>query len=103
MWRQYKHHNPKLYIPLMKELLNSLGDDWYDSVYGNDLVASISKNINDDHCMTIYFPNSLIDDVENELFSNFEICENVFKNNDSISCESVGEVIKRITQIENEQ
>ena len=96
MWRQYKHHNPKLYIPLMKELLNSLGEEWYDSVYGNDLVASISKNIND-------FPNSLIGDVDNELFNTFEICENVFKSCDSISCESVGEVIKRITQLENEQ
>ena len=100
MWRQYKHHNPKLYIPLMKELLKSLGDDWYDSVYGNDLVASISKNINDNHCMTVYFPNSEICDVDNELFNTFEICENVFKSCDSISCESVGEVIKRITQIE---
>ena len=102
MWRQYKHHNPKLYIPLMKELLNSLGEEWYDSVYGNDLVASISKNINDDHCMTIYLPNSEISDVDNELFNTFEICENVFKSCDSISCESVGEVIKRITQIEEE-
>ena len=100
MWRQYKHHNPKLYIPLMKELLNSLGEEWYDSVYGNDLVASISKNINDDHCMTIYLPNSKESDVDNELFNTFEICENVFKSHDSISCESVGEVIKRITQIE---
>ena len=100
MWRQYKHHNPKLYIPLMKELLDSLGDDWYDSVYGNDLVASISKNINDNHVMSIYFPNSEISDVDNELFNTFEICENAFKSCDSISCESVGEVIKRITQIE---
>ena len=100
MWREYKHHNPKLYIPLMTELLNSLGEDWYDSVYGNDLVASISKNINDNHVMTIYFPNSKIGDVDNELFNTFEICENVFKNNDSITCESVKEVIKKIKEIE---
>ena len=84
----------------MKELLKSLGDDWYDSVYGNDLVGSISKNINDNHCITIYFPNSLIDDVDKELFSTFEICENVFKSHDSISCESVKEVIKKIKEIE---
>ena len=102
MNREYKHHNPKLYKPLMKELLNSLGNDWYDSVYGNDLVASISRNINDNHVMTIYLPNSEKGDVDNELFNTFEICENVFKSNDSISCESVGEVIKRITQIEEE-
>ena len=52
--------------------------------------------------MTIYLPNSKISDVDNELFNTFEICENVFKSHDSISCESVGEVIKRITQIEEE-
>ena len=100
MNREYKHHNPKLYIPLMKELLNSLGEEWYDSVYGNDCVASISKNINDNHCMTIYLPNSEISDVDNELFNTFEICVNVFKSNDSISCESVGEVIEKIKEIE---
>ena len=84
----------------MKELLKSLGNDWYDSVYGNDCVASISKNINDNHVMTIYLPNSKISDVDNELFNTFEICENVFKSNDSISCESVGEVIKKIKELE---
>ena len=100
MWRQYKHHNPKLYIPLMKKLLDSLSSDWYDSVYGNDCTASISRNINDNHCMTIYLPNSKISDIDNELFNTFEICENVFKSNDSISCESVEEVIEKINEIE---
>lgn len=102
MNREYKHHNPKLYKPLMKELLNGLGFNWYDSCYGNDLVASISRNISNDHVMTIYFPNSEKSDVDNEIFNTFEICINVFKSCDSISCESVGEVIKRITQIEDE-
>ena len=102
MNREYKHHNPKLYKPLMKELLDGLGSNWYDSVYNNDCTASISRNINDNHVMTIYLPNSKIGDVDNELFNTFEICVNVFKSNDSISCESVGEVIKRITQIEEE-
>ncbi len=100
MWRQYKHHNPKLYIPLMKELLNSLGEDWYDSVYGNDLVASISKNINDNHVMTIYFPNSKKSDVDKELFNTFDIMENVFDHKPPITCESVEEVIKKIKEIE---
>jgi len=102
MNKEYKHHNPKLYKPLMKKLLDSLSSEWYDSCYGNDLVASASRNINDNHVMTIYFPNSKIIDVDNELFNTFEICENVFKSCDSISCESVGEVIKRITQLEEE-
>ena len=100
MNREYKHHNPKLINPLMKKLLDSLSSDWYDSCYGNDLVASASRNISNDHVMTIYFPNSEISDVDNELFNTFERCDNDFKSCDSISCESVGEVIKRITQIE---
>ena len=100
MWRQYKHHNPKLYIPLMKELLNSLGDDWYDSCYGNDLVASASRNINDNHVMTIYFPNSKKSDVDNELFNTFDIMENVFEHKPPITCESVEEVINKIKEIE---
>ena len=100
MWRQYKHHNPKLYIPLMKELLNSLGSNWYDSVYGNDCVASISKNINDNHVMTIYLPNSKIGDVDNELFNTFDIMENVFEHKPPITCESVEEVIEKIKELE---
>jgi hypothetical protein len=99
----YKHHNPKLYKPLMKKLLDSLGLEWYDSCYGNDLVASVSRNISNDHVMTIYFPNSKKSDVDNEIFNTFEICENVFKSCDSISCENVEEVIKRITQIEENE
>ena len=100
MWRQYKHHNPKLYIPLMKELLKNLGEEWYDSCYGNDLVASASRNINDNHVMTIYFPNSLIDDVDKELFNTFDIMENVFDHKPPITCKSVEEVIKKIKEIE---
>ena len=100
MWRQYKHHNPKLYIPLMKELLNSLGEEWYDSVYGNDLVASISRNINDNHVMTIYLPNSKIGDVDNELFNTFDIMENVFDHKPPITCESVEKVIEKIKELE---
>ena len=96
----YKHHNPKLYKPLMKKLLNSLSSEWYDSCYGNDLVASASRNINDNHCMTIYFPNSLIDDVDKELFNTFDIMENVFDHKPPITCESVEEVIEKIKELE---
>ena len=100
MCRQYKHHNPKLYIPLMKELLNSLGDDWYDSSYGNDLVASASKNISNDHVMTVYFPNSKKSDVDKELFNTFDIMKNVFSHEPPITCDSVKEVIEKIKELE---
>ena len=37
----YKHHNPKLAEPLLKELLEKLGSNWSDYSYSNDLCASI--------------------------------------------------------------
>ena len=101
MWRQYKHHNPKLYIPLMKELLKSLGDDWYDSVYGNDLVASISCDISEEDCMTIFLPNAKIHDEDKEDFANFVIRKSILSQYEElIMCESVEEVIKKIKEIE---
>ena len=100
MNREYKHHNPELYKPLMEELLDSLNSDWYDSCYGNDLVASASRNISNDHVMTIYFPNSKKSDVDKELFNTFDIMENVFDHKPPITCESVEEVIKKIKEIE---
>ena len=95
-----KHHNPKLYKPLMKKLLDSLDKEWYDSSYGNDLVASASKNINNNHVITIYFPNSRKSDVDNELFNTFDIMKNVFSHKPPITCESVEEVIEKIKEIE---
>ena len=100
MNKEYKHHNPKLYKPLMNKLLNSLNKEWYDSCYGNDLVASASRNISNNHVMTIYFPNSKKSDVDKELFNTFDIMENVFDHKSPITCESVEEVIKKIKEIE---
>jgi len=101
MWRQYKHHNPKLYIPLMKELLNSLGKEWYDSCYGNDLVASISLNTSEEDCMTVFLPNSKIHDEDKEDFATYVIRKNIMAScEELIICESVKEVIKKIKEIE---
>ena len=100
MNREYKHHNPKLINPLMKKLLDSLSSEWYDSSYGNDLVASASKNISNDHVMTVYFPNSKKSDVDKELFNTFDIMENVFEHKPPITCDSVKEVIEKIKELE---
>ena len=101
MWRQYKHHNPKLYIPLMKELLNSLGEEWYDSSYGNYLVASISLNTSKDDCMTIFLPNSKVHDEDKEDFATYVIRKNIMAScEELIICKSLEEVIKKIKEIE---
>ena len=100
MNREYKHHNPKLINPLMKKLLDNLSSEWYDSSYWNDLVASASKNISNDHVMTIYFPNSKKSDVNKELFNTFDIMKNVFSHEPPITCKNVEEVIKKIKELE---
>ena len=83
----YEHHNPKLYQPIMKELLSKLGNDWSDISYGNDLVSSIWK---DD--IVICFPNSTKTDLDNEEFKNFTIT----KADKYIECESIEEVINKV-------
>lgn len=100
MIREYKHHNPKLYKPLMKELLDGLGSNWYDSCYGNDLVASISLNTSKEDCMTIFLPNSKIHDEDKEDFSTYVIRKNILAQcEELIICKSVEEVIKKIKEI----
>ena len=100
MIREYKHHNPKLYKPLMKELLEGLGCNWYDSSYGNDLVASISLNTSEEDCMTIFLPNSKIHDEDKEDFSTYVIRKNILAQcEELIICKSVEEVIKKIKEI----
>tara|TARA_R100000329_G_scaffold8_1_gene20 strand:- start:251 stop:559 length:309 start_codon:yes stop_codon:yes gene_type:complete len=101
MNREYKHHNPKLYKPLMEELLDSLSTEWYDSSYGNDLVASISLNTSKNDCMTIFLPNSKIHDEDKEDFSTYVIRKNIMASYEElIICESLKEVIKKIKEIE---
>ena len=100
MIREYKHHNPKLYKPLMKELLEGLGCNWYDSSYGNDLVASISLNTSEEDCMKIFLPNSKIHDEDKEDFSTYVIRKNILAQcEELIICKSVEEVIKKIKEI----
>ena len=101
MCRQYKHHNPKLYKPLMKKLLDSLDKEWYDSSYGNDLVASISLNTSKDDCMTIFLPNSKVHDEDKEDFATYVIRKNIMAScEELIICKSLEEVIKKIKEIE---
>ena len=101
MIREYKHHNPKLYKPLMKKLFDSLNSDWYDSCYGNDLVASISLNTSEEDCMTIFLPNSKVHDEDKEDFATYVIRKNIMAScEELIICESVEEVIEKIKEIE---
>ena len=85
----------------MKKLLDSLDKEWYDSCYGNDLVASISLNTSEEDCMTVFLPNSKIHDEDKEDFATYVIRKNIMAScEELIICESVEEVIKKIKELE---
>ena len=70
----YKHHNPKLAEPLLKELLDKLGSDWYDSCYHNNLFASVSYEIDEQGIyVNINIPNSEKTNLDDEFLGEFYI------------------------------
>ncbi len=69
----YKHHNPKLAEPLLKELLEKLGSNWSDYSYSNNLCASIGYEYKENKHIIILLPNSLKHDIDNEKFSDFSV------------------------------
>ena len=81
---QFNNHNPQLANPIISKLLDALGDKWADVSYGNDCVASISREIPNvterdidgviyDDVMEVYIPNSTKYDWDNEEFNDYSI------------------------------
>ena len=94
MNREYKHHNPKLYKPIMETLIKELGNNWKDVCYGNDLVASIAFDE-----IKIFLPNSKVHDEDKEEFNNFVIMD--YENLEVMyDLKTIEEVIKKIKEIE---
>ena len=84
----------------MDELLNRLNKEWYDSSYGNDLVASISFNIPNNEVITVLFPNSINENWDNEEFSNFVIKKTIQCSDDElITCKNIDEVITQVNRL----
>ena len=69
----YKHHNPNLAKPLLKELLEKLGSKWSDYSYSNNLCASIGYEYKENKHIIILLPNSLKHDVDKEKFNDFSV------------------------------
>ena len=67
----YKHHNPKLAEPLLKELLEKLGKDWGDCSWHNEWTSSICHEYKEDNWCIISLPNSEKNDADEELVSEF--------------------------------
>ena len=70
----YKHHNPKLAEPLLKELLEKLGSDWYDSCHHDNLFASVSYEIDEQGIyLNINIPNGKKTNLADEVLGEFYI------------------------------
>ncbi|MAW05595.1 MAG: hypothetical protein CL918_03525 [Deltaproteobacteria bacterium] len=69
----YKHHNPNLAKPLLKELLEKLGSNWSNYSYSNNLCASIGYEYKENKHIIILLPNSSKHDIDNEKFSDFSV------------------------------
>ena len=90
----FEKHNPSLANPIMTKLLNALGNKWQDCSYGDDCVASISREIfNSDYddFMAIYLPNSTKFNAEEEEFNTYSV--NFGGGQGDRTCETLEEAI----------
>ena len=100
--KQFTTHNPKFANPIMSKLLNAFGSKWSDSSYGDDLVASISREIpNPDYqdYMTVLLPNSTQHNIDREEVNNYAVkCGD---ESDYVICETLEETIKTVKEFES--
>jgi len=97
----FNHHNPKLANPIMGKLLDALGNKWEDVSWGNDCVASISRDIPNprfDDCMQVYLPNSTRFDIDDEEFNTYSVTFG--DETDHQTCETLEETIKVVQAFE---
>lgn len=99
---QFTTHNPDFANPIMTKLLNALGGKWFDSSYGDDLVASISRDIpNPDYqdYMTVLLPNSTQSNMDEEKISNYAVkCGD---ESEYVICETLEETIEIVKEFES--
>ena len=113
----YNKHNPQLANPIINKLLNILGNKWEDVSWGDDCVASISRNIpnNDalkkyyaengideslyDDIMQIYIPNSTEYNFSQEEFNNYSV--NFGYDTEVKNFETLEETIKAVKAFDN--
>ena len=102
----YESHNPKIAEPHMKNLLEKLSEsspNWYGDSYGNDLVANVSLQYQQDKWITIQIPNSENDAPDQEEFSKFYVYHNegnVYDYNGfNKECESLDDAVKVATDL----
>ena len=98
----YTKHNPDLVNPLIEKILKSLGDGWLKTSYGNDSVASVSRDLphkdSDQDVLEIFLPNSKEYNADEELFNTYSI--RVLESNEEHTFDTLEEVIEKAKEIE---
>ena len=98
-------HNPKIAKPHMENLLEKLSESsphWYGDSYGNDLMANVSLQYQENRWIHIQIPNSKNDAPELEEFSKFYVYHSEQLKNDfefNECCESLDDAVKVATDL----
>ena len=101
----YEIHNPKIAKPHMETLLKKLSESsphWYGDSYGNDLMANVSLQYQENRWIHIQIPNSKNDAPELEEFSKFYVYHSEQLKNDfefNECCESLDDAVKVATDL----
>ena len=106
----YNKHNPQLANPIIDKLLSTLGNKWADVSYGNDCVASVSRDIPNytesdldgnlyDDVMEIYIPNSTEYDFDQEKFNDYYVTFGYSRKSQNF--ETLEETIKAVKAFES--
>ena len=99
---QFTTHNPDFANPIMTKLLNALGAKWSDSSYGDDLVASISRDIpnpNYQDYMTVLLPNSTQHNTDRDEVNSYAVkCGD---ESEYVVCETLEETIEIVKEFES--
>jgi len=93
-------HNSELSQPIIKKLLETLGNEWKESSCLNDDCASVSREFDHGQSMKILVPNATEPNPSEEQYSNFgvNISDNYYPQYDSID-----DVIQSAKDMEEEQ
>lgn len=82
----YTHHNPSISKPIIARLLSELGEQWENTSYHNDTMASVGFETLEGEWVQIFVPNALKCDPMQEEYSVFQlnVCDEFYPRYNTI-------------------
>ena len=96
-----KHHNPTIAQPHLDELVETLGSDWSDYSWSNNLCASVGYEYGSNKVIIIFIPNSLQNDLMKCHVNQFHIqLDNPYTGKSKIiaTLDTISETITYVTK-----